>query len=230
MNPDEKREEMKNSNILFCLILFVVQSLLSCSISKIIEKSRMNKNYYNTSYDRYRDIHYFSETYMVDTIMIDSPTIVRHKNALFVFPSMALTKPSLLKKKRFYSRPDVFVMPENSIMWCTRDICRQKKSEYLCIDNEWYSRNCKNMVENVPRKLCDSTFFVLRMGNVQYYNVSNICIDCAGYHLIKNKGYSKAFYPFVYPLKIDTVGRYDDLKNKYGPKILISNGDTILFY
>ena len=170
-------------------IVFLFALLTSCTATKPI---------YDTYYKGEPNYKSF---YVVDTIKVENPIIIRGQGKEFVC-SKSLVQSTKINKK-FFNRPDVFILGDN--FYC--DLYPQDYKKYTYFDDGESEGHCEeikldtliNKIIRVYKYKTDSVRFILCLINANYYNNHYNTFD-APWYCIMNKDQKNSYYKIVYPL------------------------------
>jgi len=149
----------------------------------------------------YYDYNYKGESnyknvYLVDTISINDPIIIRYNGGRFIVPNQLLNKTVKINDK-FLKRPDVFILGDNFY----RDFNSKDSIKFVSYPEEGGcgTEKITSDIENVEvfRYKSKSVKFLLELVNVNYYNKTH-----NGYNTfeIENNDWKNSFYKVVFPL------------------------------
>jgi|GEM_PF-1187962 lipoprotein len=188
---------MKNIKLLFVSLLLVSCTVINKRTYYKLVYSICNNDYYDANYkgeDNYKNF------YIVDTIDIEDPVIIRNTSGCLFICSEA-TINSIRIDKSFFYRPDVFILGNNLY----DDLAPSDYEQYYYPD----FGNCSIVsLDTLSRDKPpiqkykyndDSVRFILGLINVNYHNKTHQVMDGCTFSIRSNDP-KNSYYKIVYPI------------------------------
>ena len=138
--------------------------------------------------------------FVVDTIDIPNPILIKEKGDYFIVSQTALEK-GTKSIDNLYHETDVYIagfeefffykyLPKEARIWSryVNKVSIYAETEKITINGKTYEKFKSPHVS-----------FILGLINVNYYNTIMACMDCDWY-MLKNREYKNSYYRIVFPI------------------------------
>ncbi len=148
--------------------------------------------------------------YVVDTIKIADPIMVRENGDLFVLSLSAYENSSTKRIKDLYRETDVYIVGQEFFFY--NYLSPKYKSRFYSSPIPFYNEPDEKIVINGKRCYkfkSPNVSFIMGIIKVGFYNAQMIN-SCGKWYELKNKEYMNSYYRIVFPILRETDNKVDN--------------------